>query len=88
MVECDPDWCHLGKDENGIEMNQYFVGHPDMVLGSMVTESGPFGPQTTCKPLADMELSEGKKISEGVGDGSFGHLRYWCYGTDLLCGRG
>jgi len=64
MVECDPDWCHLGKDENGIEMNQYFVGHPDMVLGSMVTESGPFGPQTTCKPFADMELSE--LLSEAV----------------------
>ena len=64
MVECDPDWCHLGKDENGIEMNQYFVEHPDMVLGSMVTESGPFGPQTTCKPFADMELSE--LLSEAV----------------------
>ena len=64
MIECDPDWCHLGKDENGIEMNQYFVGHPDMVLGSMVTESGPFGPQTTCKPFADMELSE--LLSEAV----------------------
>lgn len=64
MMECDPDWCHLGKDENGIEMNQYFVEHPDMVLGSMVTESGPFGPQTTCKPFADMELSE--LLSEAV----------------------
>ena len=64
MVECDPDWCHLGKDENGIEMNQYFVEHPDMVLGSMVTESGPFGPQTTCKPFADIELSE--LLSEAV----------------------
>ena len=64
MVECDPDWCHLGKDENGIEMNQYFVGHPDMVLGSMVTESGPFGLQTTCKPFADMALSE--LLSEAV----------------------
>ncbi len=64
MVECEPDWCHLGKDENGIEMNQYFVEHPDMVLGSMVTESGPFGPQTTCKPFADMELSE--LLSEAV----------------------
>ena len=35
-----------------------------MVLGSMVTESGPFGPQTTCKPFADMELSE--LLSEAV----------------------
>lgn len=58
MIECDPDWCHLGKDENGIEMNQYFVEHPDMVLGSMVMESGSFGLQTTCKPFADVEISE------------------------------
>ena len=35
-IEAEPDWVHLGVDENGIPMNQYFIDNPDMVLGEMV----------------------------------------------------
>ena len=35
IVDIEPDWVHLGTDENGIKMNSYFVQHPEMVLGEM-----------------------------------------------------
>lgn len=34
-IDTDEDWIHLGTDENGIEMNSYFVNNPHMVLGKM-----------------------------------------------------
>jgi adenine-specific DNA methylase len=40
VIETEPDWVHLGKDENGIEMNQYFIDNPEMVLGEMTMRSG------------------------------------------------
>ena len=64
IIECDPDWCHLGKDENGIEMNSYFIDHPEMILGNMVMESGPFGEQSTCKAFEGEKLED--LISEAV----------------------
>ena len=58
IVEKDEDWVHLGKDENGIPMNQYFVDHPDMVLGEMVMRSGPYGPESTCRAYEGQDLGE------------------------------
>ncbi|MBP5236193.1 MAG: DEAD/DEAH box helicase family protein, partial [Clostridia bacterium] len=40
------------------------VLHPKMVLGEMVMESGPFGPQSTCKPFDGQPLSE--LLSEAI----------------------
>lgn len=34
-LDIDEDWIHLGIDENGIEMNSYFINNPHMVLGKM-----------------------------------------------------
>ena len=53
-----PEWVNLESDTNGITVNQYFVDHPEMVLGEMQEVSGPFGMETTCMPLqgADLEL--------------------------------
>ena len=31
----EPDWVYLDRDENGIEMNRYFIDHPEMILGRM-----------------------------------------------------
>ena len=56
IIERDEDWVHLGTDENGIKMNQYFIDHPDMVLGEVVMRSGPYGPEPTCKPYEDEDL--------------------------------
>ena len=58
IIEKDDDWIHLGKDENGIVMNQYFVSHPDMVLGEMVMRSGQYGSEPTCKAYEDENLSD------------------------------
>ena len=58
IIERDEDWVHLGVDENGIRMNQYFIDHPDMVLGEVVMRSGPYGPEPTCKPYEDEDLGE------------------------------
>lgn len=52
----EPDWLYLDTDENGITMNHYFVEHPEMVLGEMVMETGPFGMESTCKPKEDRGL--------------------------------
>ncbi len=32
LIDIEPDWVHLGTDENGIKMNSYFVEHPEMIL--------------------------------------------------------
>ena len=58
MTDIMPEWVHLGADENGHSINQYFVDNPDMILGEMVEESGPFGMQLTCKAYDDADLGE------------------------------
>lgn len=30
-----PDWCYIAKDNNGVPVNQYFLDHPEMVLGTI-----------------------------------------------------
>ncbi len=44
-----PSWVRTSADSNGIEMNSYFVEHPEMICGTMEMVSGPYGPQSTCK---------------------------------------
>ncbi|MEG1805823.1 MAG: hypothetical protein RR327_05475, partial [Clostridia bacterium] len=54
----DSNWLNLGTDENGITINQYFIENPQMVLGEMRLESGPFGEQSSCKALPNSKLDE------------------------------
>ena len=56
MVDIEPEWVHLATNENGIQMNSYFIDHPDMVLGEMKMVSGPFGPTPTCEPYPEHPL--------------------------------
>ena len=56
MIDIEPEWVHLATDENGIQMNSYFIDHPDMVLGEMKMVSGPFGPTPTCEPYPEQPL--------------------------------
>ena len=56
MVDIEPEWVHLATDENGIQMNSYFIDHPDMILGEMKMVSGPFGPAPTCEPYPEQPL--------------------------------
>ena len=56
MVDIEPEWVHLATNEDGIQMNSYFIDHPDMILGEMKMVSGPFGPTPTCEPYPEHPL--------------------------------
>ena len=53
-----PDWVEVSQTNDGIPINQYFLRHPEMVLGTMVLENGPYGQESTCQPLPGMDLKE------------------------------
>ena len=54
----EPDWVHLNTDANGLKMNQYFIDHPEMVMGEMREVSGPYGPETACLPIEGRDLGD------------------------------
>ena len=56
MVDIEPEWVHLAANKDGIQMNRYYLDHPDMVLGEMKVVSGPFGPTPTCEPYPEQLL--------------------------------
>ena len=56
MVDIEPEWVHLATNEDGIQMNSYFIDHPDVILGEMKMVSGPFGPTPTCEPYPEQPL--------------------------------
>ena len=56
MVDIEPEWVHLATNDDGIQMNSYFVDNPDMVLGEMKMVSGPYGPEPTCAPFPAQPL--------------------------------
>ena len=54
----EPEWVHLGTTPEGYSVNEYFVQHPEMVLGEFSTESTQYGKQeVTVKPLEGVSLS-------------------------------
>ena len=58
IVDLEPEWVQTNTDENGREMNSYFVNHPEMVLGEWKTVSGRFGDEDTVVPYEGTDLSE------------------------------
>ena len=58
MVDIEPEWVHIPANADGIQMNRYFLDHPDMVLGEMKMVSGPFGPTPTCEPFPEQSLND------------------------------
>lgn len=64
LIDIEPDWVHLDTDENGIEMNSYFVRHPEMVLGEMKMVTGRFGLESTCEPYENADLES--QLAEAV----------------------
>lgn len=65
-----PNWVYVNQNDVGIEMNEYFIENPDMILGKMEVVSGPYGPDITCTPTSiqlDVLLSEAiKKIETTI----------------------
>ena len=64
-LDIDEDWIHLGIDENGIEMNSYFVNNPQMILGTMQMVNGPYGQESACVPDSGTSFEE--KLNNAVG---------------------
>lgn len=64
LIDIEPEWVHLGQDENGNVMNSYFVDHPEMILGEMKTVSGRFGPELSCLPYEGADLAE--QLNEAI----------------------
>lgn len=58
LAAAESEWVHLNTDENGIKLNQYFVDHPEMILGEMREVSGPYGPETACIAYENQDLGD------------------------------
>ena len=57
--EREPDWVQAGKTEDGLTLNNYFLQHPEMVLGEITTKSTQYGhEELTVAPIPGAELSE------------------------------
>ena len=57
-IDIEPDWVHLGENEDGFSINQYFIDHPEMVLGRQTSESTQYGRQDfTVEPYEDLDLA-------------------------------
>ena len=57
MTDIIPSWVYLGKTEDGISINEYFIEHPEMVLGKIEMRSGRFRPISVCAPNENLPLS-------------------------------
>ena len=60
-LENIPSWVNVGITENGLSINNYFIEHPEMVLGNIVQGNKLYGrtDDTMCVPFAD-----GRPLSE------------------------
>ncbi len=56
------EWLATGKTEEGYEINQYFVTHPEMILGTLAEETGLYGGvDVTVK-------SDGRNLSDALAE--------------------
>jgi len=58
VLDIEPEWVHLGKNEDEIKMNRYFIDNPNMILGQMKMETSQFGMTANCKAFENTDLSE------------------------------
>ena len=64
-IDHEPEWVQLGKTENGFAINQYFVDHPEMILGELTTESTQYGrEELTVAPIEGAVLAD--QLAEAV----------------------
>ena len=55
----EPEWVRTGQSEDGFTLNQYFLNHPEMVLGELVSESTQYALQDyTVAPIPGADLSQ------------------------------
>ena len=54
------EWLATGKTEEGYEINNYYIAHPEMILGTLAKETGLYGAEDiTVKP-------DGRDLSEAI----------------------
>lgn len=53
-----PEWTQTGQTEDGFAINQYFIDHPEMVLGRQEPVSTAHGMDYTVNPIEGLELSD------------------------------
>lgn len=63
-ADIEPAWVQLGKTEDGFAINQYFVDHPEMVLGQLTLESTQYGHDLTVAPIEGAVLAD--QLAEAV----------------------
>ena len=64
-IDHEPDWVQLGKTEDGFAINQYFVDHPEMVLGELTMERTQYGKEEcTVRPIEGAVLAD--QLAEAV----------------------
>lgn len=64
-ADIEPAWVQLGRTEDGFSVNQYFVDHPEMVLGQFTAESTQYGrEELTVVPIEGAVLAD--QLAEAV----------------------
>ena len=64
-IDHEPDWVQLGKTEDGFAISQYFVDHPEMVLGELTAENTQYGrEELTVAPIEGANLAN--QLTEAV----------------------
>ena len=57
-LDIAPEWTQTGQTEDGFTINQYFLDHPEMVLGRQEPESTAHGMDYTVNPIEGLELAD------------------------------
>ena len=58
ITDIEDEWVQLDTNEDGIQMNKYYIDHPEMILGKMELETTQYGIDSTCKPFENTNLEE------------------------------
>ena len=57
-IDIEPEWVYLGENADGFAINQYFIDHPEKVLGRQTSESTQYGRQDfTVAPIEGADLA-------------------------------
>ena len=66
--DIQPEWLHAFNNPEGVPVNNYFLQHPEMVLGTMAFDSSMYGNEreTTCNPIEGADLAE--QLREAMGN--------------------
>ena len=71
-IDREPEWVQVGQTPEGFTVNQYFVDHPEMILGELSAESTQYGREdVTVDPIEGADLAEQLKEATGKIHGQY-----------------